>query len=79
MCVYEHFQAYERLHNLEFRDQEWAQTIDYEHILFRCQKCHEHCHMFRHCPHDAPQKDSVNAPEKSKDGFTQVPGKKRPT
>jgi hypothetical protein len=33
--------------NLEFQDKEWVQTIDYENIPFRCQKCHEHDHLFR--------------------------------
>lgn len=31
-------------------DFEWIQTIDYEHIPFRCRKCHEHGHLFRDCP-----------------------------
>lgn len=35
---------------LEVFDEEWLQTIDYEHIPFRCRKCHEHGHLFRDCP-----------------------------
>jgi hypothetical protein len=31
---------------LEYRDEEWLQTIDYEHIPFRCRKFHEHGHLF---------------------------------
>jgi hypothetical protein len=31
---------------LEWQDEEWAQTIDYEHIPFRCHKFHEHGHLF---------------------------------
>ena len=27
---------------LEVYDEEWVQTVDYEHIPFRCRKCHEH-------------------------------------
>lgn len=32
---------------LEVFNEEWVQTIDYEHIPFRC---HEHGHLFRDCP-----------------------------
>jgi hypothetical protein len=39
---------------LEYQDEEWAQTIDYEHIPFRCRKCHEHGHLFRDFPLNAP-------------------------
>ena len=35
---------------LEFRDEEWIQSIYYENILFRCRKCHEHRHLLRECP-----------------------------
>jgi len=31
-------------------DFEWIQPLDYEHIPFRCRKCHEHGHLFRDCP-----------------------------
>ena len=30
---------------LEFRDEEWIQSIDYEQITFRCRRCHEHGHL----------------------------------
>jgi hypothetical protein len=62
---------------LEYQDEEWAQTIDYEHIPFRCRKCHEHGHLFRDCPLNAPTKPK--AKEKMKDGFTQVQNRKRKT
>jgi len=35
---------------LEVFDEEWVQAVDYEHIPFRCRKCHEHGHLFRDCP-----------------------------
>eukprot|EP00253_Pinus_taeda_P034636 PITA_34636 len=35
---------------LEVFNEEWVQTVDYEHIPFRCCKCHEHGHIFRDCP-----------------------------
>ena len=35
---------------LSWQDEEWIQTIDYEHIPFHCRKCHEHGHLFHACP-----------------------------
>jgi hypothetical protein len=35
---------------LEFRDNEWIQSIDYKKIPFRCRRCHEHGHLIRECP-----------------------------
>lgn len=31
-------------------DEEWVETIDYEHIPFRCHKCHMHGHIFKDFP-----------------------------
>jgi hypothetical protein len=36
--------------SLEFRDEEWIQSIDYEKIPCRCRRCHEHGHLFREFP-----------------------------
>jgi hypothetical protein len=35
---------------LEYQDEDWQQTLDYEHIPFRCRRCHEHGHLYRDCP-----------------------------
>eukprot|EP00253_Pinus_taeda_P003313 PITA_03313 len=35
---------------LEVFDEEWVQTINYEHIHFRCRRCHGHGHLFRDFP-----------------------------
>lgn len=35
---------------LEYHDDVWQQPIDYEHIPFRCRKCHEYGHLYRQCP-----------------------------
>lgn len=32
---------------LEYHDEIWQQPIDYEHIPFRCRRCHECGHLFR--------------------------------
>jgi hypothetical protein len=53
------------------------QTIDYEHIPFRCRKCHEHGHLFRECPLNATNKEGNSDADKDKDGFAHTPGKRR--
>jgi hypothetical protein len=62
---------------LEYQDEDWLQTIDYEHIPFRCRRCHEHGHLFRECPLINTPKESNPDSNKDKDGFTQPTGKRR--
>jgi hypothetical protein len=62
---------------LEYQDEDWAQTIDYEHILFRCQKCHEHGHLFRECPLNNTHKEGNPEIGKNKDGFMTQAGRRR--
>jgi hypothetical protein len=65
---------------LEYQDEEWAQTIDYENIPFRCRKCHEHGHLFRDFPLNAPPPPpppKKETEEKPKEGFTQVHNRRR--
>jgi hypothetical protein len=60
---------------LEYQDEDWQQTLDYEHIPFRCRRCHEHGHLFRDCP---LTKITAKANEPAqKDGFTTVAAKRR--
>jgi hypothetical protein len=60
---------------LEYQDEDWLQTLDYEHIPFRCRRCHEHGHLFRDCP---LLKQNASAKEsKQTDGFTTVTAKRR--
>jgi hypothetical protein len=63
---------------LEYQDEDWVQTIDYEHIPFRCRRCHEHGHLFRECPLNNAPKEGNPDSNKDKDGFTQPTGKRRP-
>eukprot|EP00253_Pinus_taeda_P004844 PITA_04844 len=35
---------------VEYHDEIWQQPIDYEHIPFRCRRCHEYGHLYRQCP-----------------------------
>jgi hypothetical protein len=60
---------------LEYQDEDWNQTMDYEHIPFRCRKCHEHGHLFRDCPLNA--QNSKAGEGKKKDGYTTVTGRKK--
>jgi hypothetical protein len=69
---------------LEYQDEECIQTIDYEHILFRCRKIHEHGHLFRGRMLNTPSKDKASPNEKQNDCFTRVQGRcmkgqKKPT
>jgi len=45
------------------------QTIDYEHIPFRCKKFHEHGNLFRDCPLNIPSKERNPKANKDKEGF----------
>jgi len=58
-------------------DFEWKQPLYYEHIPFRCRKCHEHGHLFRDCPLNAQSKASSNDSNKDSDGFTKIPTRRR--
>jgi hypothetical protein len=57
---------------LEYQDEDWNQTIDYEHIPFRCRKCHEHIHLFRDFPMNSQAPKARE--NKQKYGFTIVIG-----
>jgi hypothetical protein len=60
---------------LEYQDEDWLQTLDYEHIPFRCRRCHEHGHLYRECP---LIKQTTKATDtKQADGFTTVTTKRR--
>jgi hypothetical protein len=61
---------------MEYQDEDWSQTLDYEHIPFRCRKCHEHDHLFRDCPLN--QQASKASQNLQKDGFTTVQTRKKP-
>ena len=53
---------------LSHEDIDWIQPLDYEHIPFRCRKCHEHGNLFRDYPmNKAP--DKSNPPTADEQGF----------
>jgi hypothetical protein len=53
---------------IEYQDEDWIQTIDYEHIPFHCRKFHEHGHLFHDFPLNSPTQ--LMGEGKPKDGFT---------
>jgi hypothetical protein len=55
--------------SLEFRDEEWIQSIDYEQILFRCRRCHEHGHLLRECPLNKKPEQENSKQQQDEDGF----------
>ena len=57
---------------LEVFDEEWAQTVDYEHILFKCHRRHEHGHLFRDCPLSKAENESKPNIMKDTDSFHKV-------
>jgi len=55
---------------LEVYDEEWVQVVDYEHIPFRCRKCHEHGNLYKDCP-----TNNIERNVKIFEGFTKVGAK----
>jgi hypothetical protein len=76
ICVYMNIsKALPGTVTLEYQDEDWQQTLDYEHIPFRCRRCHEHGHLYRDCP---LIKQAAKASETmQKDGFTTITSKRR--
>jgi hypothetical protein len=54
---------------LEFRDEEWIQSIDYVQILFRCRRCHEHGHLLTECPLSKNQEPKNTKQYQDEDDF----------
>jgi hypothetical protein len=55
--------------NLEFREEEWIQNIDYEQIPFRCRRCHEHGHLIRECLIIKKEEVENTKQQQDEDGF----------
>jgi len=49
--------------------------MDYEHIPFRCHKCHEHGHLYKDCPLNKLESNMKATTGKDPEGFTKVGGK----
>lgn len=73
ICVYMHLnKALPDKVSINHEDVEWVQLIDYEHVPFRCRRCHALGHLYRDCP--LTQNPSTPfAPEKPEyDDFTKA-------
>ena len=49
--------------------------MDYDHIPFRCCKCHDHDHLFRDCPTKNMEGNGKTSLDRDHEGFTKVGGK----
>eukprot|EP00253_Pinus_taeda_P013029 PITA_13029 len=71
---------------VEYHDEVWEQPVDYEHIPFRCRKCHEYGHLVRQCPLNKEDEQRRSQEEQQKTmgktgetekGFQQVTRRRR--
>ena len=53
-------------------DYEWVQPLDYEHVPFRCRRCHALGHLFRDYPLNAKAQNSDPSDKPDQDGFIKV-------
>jgi hypothetical protein len=58
---------------LRYRDNDWIQMLDYEHIPSMCRKCHMHGHLFRDYPMNKQFDQSKSHHDKDEDNFEKVP------
>jgi hypothetical protein len=86
ICVYMNiFEPLPEMIELEYAGKVWQQLLDYEHIPFRCRRCHEYGHLNKSFPLNGPlqQPSNVNNPEqvphKDDEGFVLISNKKRQT
>jgi hypothetical protein len=80
ICIYMHIaKSLSDSICLSHEDTEWIQTLNYEHVPFRCHKCHKHGHLFR----DFPQNKKTTAPKDAtfsdEEGFHTIPTRRRNT
>lgn len=68
---------------LEYHEEVWQQTLDYEHIPFRCRRCHEYGHLYKECPLTIEEEEQRNKHQRKNqedhDGFQKVKRKRRHT
>ena len=58
-------------------DFEWVQPLDFEHVPFRCRKCHAIGHLFRDCPLNSHPTPSSPLNPSDQEGFTKVTNRRR--
>lgn len=57
---------------LEVFDEEWVKMVDYEHIPFKCRKCHKHGHLIRDCLISKEEDKSKLKAKKDNENFQKV-------
>lgn len=66
---------------LEYHEEVWQQNLDYEHIPFRCHRCHEHGHLVKECPITMEEEEGRSKLQKRglvyQQGFQEVKSKRR--
>ena len=78
MCVYMDLkQAFPDTVSLFHDDIEWIQMIDYEHVPFRCRKCHDLGHLFRDCPLNRKPPTQMDSDKPTSVRFTKVVNRRR--
>jgi len=50
---------------LEYHEEIWQQSIDYENIPFRCCRCHTHGHLAKECP-ITQEEEEIRGPQRNK-------------
>lgn len=87
LCVYMNIaEPLPEYMELEYHDEIWQQPIDYEHIPFRCRRCHEYGHLYKQCPinkeeeiirQQEAEKRKAGRTEEEEKGFQQVNRRKK--
>lgn len=62
--------------NISHDDYEWTQPLDYEHVPFRCCKCHALGHLFKDFQLNAKPQPPNPSNMQNQDGFTKVTNRK---
>ena len=55
----------------------WFQSLNYEHVSFRCRKCHEHGHLYGDFPLNKNDPNLIPTLKKYEEGFQKFERKKR--
>lgn len=67
---------------LKYHKEVWQQALDYEHIPFRCKKCHEYGHLYKECPLNAEEEERKTKQQRKNtednEGFQEIKNRKRP-
>lgn len=48
---------------LEYQDEVWRQVLNYEHIPFRCKRCHEYMHLYKAYPLNQVEEKEIGPKE----------------